>query len=147
MRHLVLLAFHFIVCCKPSPLEVAFDSEHPAEFKILINGSPWLKEDLSYGSRIFVRDVHKLRNACSWDLGVINGKVDKAAALPKFSEFVNQQGSQIMPDNWLPSRNKFHDYAPGQREITLRDSLQNFITLHKTRSAISLRLVQNACRN
>merc|ERR1719362_1597389 len=55
MRHLVLLAFHFIVCCKPSPLEVAFDSEHPAEFKILINGSPWLKEDLSYGSRIFVR--------------------------------------------------------------------------------------------
>ena len=84
MRHLVLLAFHFIVCCKPSPLEVAFDSEHPAEFKILINGSPWLKEDLSYGSRIFVRDVHKLRNACSWDLGVINGKADKAAALPKF---------------------------------------------------------------
>ena len=73
MRHLVLLAFHFIVCCKPSPLEVAFDSEHPAEFKILINGSPWLKEDLSYGSRIFVRDVHKLRNACFWDSDVING--------------------------------------------------------------------------
>ena len=113
MRHLVLLAFHFIVCCKPSPLEVAFDSEHPAEFKILINGSPWLKEDLSYGSRIFVRDVHKLRNACSWDLGVSSGKADKAAALPKFSEFVNQQGRQIMPNNRLASPNKFCDYAPG----------------------------------
>ena len=34
-----------------------------------------------------------------------------------------------------------------QREITLRDSLQNCITLHKARSVIFLRLVQNACRN
>ena len=35
-----------------------------------------------------------------------------------------------------------------QRENTLRDSLQKFITLHKARSVhISLRLVQNACRN
>ena len=37
--------------------------------------------------------------------------------------------------------------VPTQREITLRDSLQKFITLHKARSLISLRLVQNACRN
>ena len=34
-----------------------------------------------------------------------------------------------------------------QRENTLRDSLQKFITLHKARSPISLRLVQNACKN
>ena len=103
MRHLVFLAFfHFIVCCKPSPLEVAFDSEHPAEFKILINGSPWLKEDLSYGSRIFVRDIHKLRNACSWDSGVINGK---AAVLPKLSDTVTLSqsggGGQIMPNDFF----------------------------------------------
>ena len=34
-----------------------------------------------------------------------------------------------------------------QRENTLRDSLQKVITLHKARSLISLRLVQNACKN
>ena len=112
MRHLVLLAFHFIVCCKPSPLEVAFDSEHPAEFKILINGSPWLKEDLSYGSRIFVRDVHKLRNACSWDSGVING-IRQARQLPYLNFQVLSPTEFLGP--WVTlsqSPNKLRDYAP-----------------------------------
>ena len=40
-------------------------------------------------------------------------------------------------------------YSAGrrQKEITLRDSLQKFITLHKARFGISLRLVQNTVRN
>lgn len=34
-----------------------------------------------------------------------------------------------------------------QRENTIRDSLQKFITLHKARLVGGWRLVQNACRN
>ena len=39
-------------------------------------------------------------------------------------------------------------HGQGQRENTIRDSLQKFITLQNARSVgISLRLVQNACKN
>ena len=52
----------------------------------------------------------------------------------------------MCPGTWL-IWTEIYIMCCAQREITLRDSLQKFITLHKARSAICLRLVQNACIN
>jgi hypothetical protein len=54
--------------------------------------------------------------------------------------------SQPWPPLWGPFFSfRVTQIAPHPKRITLRDSLQKLITLHKARSV--LRLVQNACRN
>ena len=51
---------------------------------------------------IFILQCYKIYNLISLR-GVINGKADKAAALPKFSDMLSlyQSGEQIMPNHRL----------------------------------------------
>ena len=54
----VFLTIHCVMVYCQSMMEVVFNSDDQApssDFKILVNGSAWLEENLSLGSRVFVR--------------------------------------------------------------------------------------------
>ena len=97
MRHhlLFLLGFNFIVSSQPLLLEVVFDSNEGSDFEILVKGSSWLKEDLSHGSRVFVRSDGQTYSSADQSL-----RLESAASLSNGHDVLGSYSSHLL--RWSP---------------------------------------------
>ena len=98
MRHkqsLVFLAFHYVVYCQ-SIMEVVFNSDQPSsDFKILVNGSAWLEENLSVGSRVFVRSDGQTYSTADQSL-----RLESPASIFKGRDVLGSFSSHLL--RWSP---------------------------------------------
>ena len=100
MRHLLLflLGFNCIAASsQPSPLlEVVFDStQRGSDFEILVKGSTWLKEDLSDGSRVFVRSDGQTYSSADQSL-----RLESEASLSNGHDILGSYSSHLL--QWSP---------------------------------------------